>query len=455
MGKRNAKRSVATAPAMNNRPVSAYLSGGSQPIFLPGDPQYPAGGLADQSAGPRQFDYSVGVNAIPGPRPEELISFEELRNLARYYEGIQIAEGLVIGSLQRLKMRVVLRPEYADGTDGATAAGDAMAEWFAEPDHNRHSLPSWLAAAERDLIELDALGVYHRRDASGRLYGLDLVAGDTIAPLIDVQGRVPDAPAPAYTQVLKGLVASLWTRDELDYLVEHPRTDSPYGLSRVERVVMAVNRALRKEHYDLQRFTEGSMPLGTMETIDPKLLGMDADKFQKLERQWNTMLAGNVAARMRVRFIPPGWSYKPQATEDITTEFDRWLLNLTCASFGLTMDEMGFTETSNRSVGDSQERVVKRNSTRPRAEYWARYFDRVIRRNHGEPLAPNARALCVGSHPLRVWRWDARYRVVWEGLEDPDEFGVLVGQAATMVQAGIMAPDEARAWLKIPRGSTR
>jgi hypothetical protein len=438
-------------PAANERPVSSYSSGSTMPYFLPGDPMNPAGG----ERVPRQWDYPVGVNAIPGPRPLELISFVELRNLARYYEGVQLCEGVVIQSLQRLRLHVVPRAEYVG--DGNPAApewanlGRAMEEWFAAPDRTRHDLPSWMAAAERDLIEIDALGVYHRHDRAGRLYSLELVAGDTLAPLIDLEGRTPEYPAPAYAQVLHGVVASLWSRRHMDYLLEHPRTDSPYGLSRVERVVIAVNRALRKEHYDLARFTEGTIPAGYMVATDPKLFGLNADKFAILERQWNALLAGNTTERMRTRFIPPGWDFKSVATEDIQTEFDRWLLNITAAACGLTMDELGFTETSNRSVGDSQERVVRRNSTKPRAEYYGRYFDTIIRRYAGTPLWPNARSVSVAGRPITQAVWDARYHVVWDGLEDPDEFSQRVTDAAAMVKAGILDADGARAWLKLPR----
>ncbi len=137
---------------------------------------------------------------------------------------------------------------------------------------------------------------------------------------------------------------------------------------------------------------------------------------------------------------------------DVSVEFDRWLLNLTSAMFGLTMDELGFTETSNRSVGDSQERVIYRNSVQPKTNFLAGYLNRVIRRYHGQELSANAGSFSAAGAPTRKpYLWDGRYQVVWTGIDEPEDFNAKVQAAATMVQAGIIDAGEARRWLKLPR----
>src|SRR6516165_8701370 len=49
---------------------------------------------------------------------------------------------------------------------------------------------------------------------------------------------------------------------DLDDLRETARTDSVYGFSRVERIIMRINQGLRKQNFDMSRFTDGSTPLG-------------------------------------------------------------------------------------------------------------------------------------------------------------------------------------------------
>jgi len=60
-------------------------------------------------------------------------------------------------------------------------------------------------------------------------------------------------------------VAGDYTRDEMDYLRETARTESVYGISRVERILLRVNQALRKQNFDLTRFTDGATPLGLIQ----------------------------------------------------------------------------------------------------------------------------------------------------------------------------------------------
>ena len=106
------------------------------------------------------------------------------------------------------------------------------------------------------------MAVYTRRTRGGDLYALELVDGSTIKPLIDASGHAPRPPEPAYQQFLYGMPAGQYTLDELDYLRETARTDSVYGVSRVERILLRVNQALRKQNFDLARFTDGVAPLG-------------------------------------------------------------------------------------------------------------------------------------------------------------------------------------------------
>jgi hypothetical protein len=58
--------------------------------FAPGMPTRPVGGLTDAESAPRQWSYPVGYNIVPRPRITEQTSFEQLRNLAALFDGIQL-----------------------------------------------------------------------------------------------------------------------------------------------------------------------------------------------------------------------------------------------------------------------------------------------------------------------------------------------------------------------------
>jgi hypothetical protein len=59
-------------------------------LFPPGQPLTPIAGLTPPDGAPRQWAYPVGYNIGQRPRATEQTSFDQLRNLAMLYDGIQI-----------------------------------------------------------------------------------------------------------------------------------------------------------------------------------------------------------------------------------------------------------------------------------------------------------------------------------------------------------------------------
>jgi hypothetical protein len=277
----------------------------------------------------------------------------------------------------------------------------------------------------RDLLEIDAVAIYARRTRGGGLHALELVDGTTVKPLIDARGRTPEPPDPAYQQFVYGVPSGWYTRDELDYVRETARTDSVYGLSRVERVILRVNQALRKQDFDLARYTDGVTPLDVM-TLPAESV-WTPEQVRLFEETFNGLLAGNDQMPVRARVLPPGSSWQPLAGDDPLLAFDRFLLNVTVAAFGLTMDELGFTETSNRSVGQTKQSVVYRRAVAPVVGLAAGYLTRAVR------------------------RWlDPRFTVSFGGLEEPEGFAARAEAFARLVPVGVISPSQAARLLRLP-----
>jgi hypothetical protein len=211
----------------------------------------------------------------------------------------------------------------------------------------------------------------------------------------------------------------------VDYLRETARTESVYGLSRVERIILRVNQALRKQDFDLARFTDGSTPLGIIKP--PAELQWTPEQLRVYEQTFNGMLAGNDQLRVRARALPPGSEWQQLTGDDPLVEFDRFLLNVTVAAFGLTMDELGFTDTSNRSVGQSQEAIIYRRAVAPVTNLIAGYLTRVVRRE-----------------------LDARFTVSFAGIDEPDDFASRAEGFARLIPTGAISPSDAARLLKLP-----
>ena len=400
-----------------------------QPTFPPGQPLPVVPGLTGPGGEPRQWAFPVGYNIGQRPRATEQTSFEQLRSLAALYDGIQLCERVYFDILSRLEPRVLPRADLLgpdeDGSEPRWREGARRIEGFLEAPDRTQDLRAWLVAFVRDLLEIDAVAVYTRRTRGGSLHALELVAAETIKPLIDETGRLPQPPAPAYQQFLYGVPAGDYTTAELDYIRETARSDSPYGLSRVERILLRVNQALRKQDFDLARFTDGATPLGIISP--PAGIPWTPDQLDTFERAFNGLLAGNDQLRVRAKALPPGSTWQSLAGDDPLVPFDRFLLNVTVAAFGLTMDELGFTATSNRSTGQTQESVVYRRAVAPVAALVAGFLTRKVRQE-----------------------LDPRYTVTFAGYEEPDDFATRAEAFARLIPLGVVSPATAARLLKLP-----
>ncbi|HEX8733625.1 MAG TPA: phage portal protein [Ktedonobacterales bacterium] len=416
------RRGVAAAPVAA---PAAWLT----ETFPPGLPIRPTPGLSGPDGVPRQWAFPVGYNIAQLPRATEQATFAQLRSLAALYDGAQLCERVYFDVLGRLELRALPRAELLaeDGRPTSPQWREATrrVEAFLESPDQTQDLRAWLVAFVRDLLEIDAVAIYTRRTRGGGLHALELVDGATIKPLLDNAGRSPASPAPAYQQFLYGAPAGWYSRAEMDYIRETARTDSPYGLSRVERIILRVNQALRKQSFDLARFTDGATPLGLIQP--PADLAWTPEQLESFERAFNGLLAGADRMRVRARALPPGATWRALAGDDPLVEFDRFLLNVTVAAFGLTMDELGFTGDSNRSVGQSQENVVYRRAVAPVMALVATYLTRKVR------------------------RWlDDRFTISFGGFEEPEDFAARAAAFASLIPLGVVSPAEAARQLHLP-----
>lgn len=403
------------------------------PMFSPGAPLQPSKGLVLPD-GPRTFSYGVGYNIAARPRSTEATGFDTLRNFAMLYDGVQLCEQVWLDTVAKLSLVIKPRPEIIaeqGNTASSTKYADKIRQYtdiLSYPDPgNGYDLKTWLRTAVRDQLQIDAVGVYVRRNKAGGVYSLEIVDGSTIKPLLDPRGRRPIPPYPAYQQFLYGVPAGLYTSDEMIYLRETTRTESIYGLSRVERIIMRVNQALRKQNKDLARFTDGNVPAGFLEPPDDGSQ-WTPELFMAYQEMWDGLFAGNDQARSRIKVVQPGSKYTATDDQDIFVDFDRFLLNVTTACYSMTMADLGFTESVNKSSGDSQENVFYRRAVQPLMDRYAQLFTQI----------------------LRVYFDEQDLIVTWGGFEEAEDFNKLAESYVKLVGSGIIGPTAAARQMKLP-----
>jgi hypothetical protein len=326
-----------------------YIISGVTPTtwFGPAQPLQP---MAPLEVAGRQFDYPVGYNLVVTPRADEGVSFAQLRSLADSYDLLRLVIETRKDQMERLDWTIRRRAL----TDGRPVDRDddprigAIETFFRMPDRV-HFWSTWLRQLLEDLFVIDAPTLYLRRSRNGQLYALEPVDGSTIKRLIDIDGRTPTPPDPAYQQVLHGVPAVDYTTQELIYRPRNARTHKLYGFSPVEQIVMTVNVALRRQLHQLAYYTEGNVPealIGTPESWTPT-------QIKEFQQYWDALLEGNLAQRRHAKFVPGGVAktFIPTKETELKSAFDEWLARVVCFAFSISPQP--FTDHINRATAET------------------------------------------------------------------------------------------------------
>lgn len=414
---------------------------------------------------PRRWQYPVAWNMPVGAPGSEGLKLADFQTLRLYSEIYSIARACI-----QLRKDEILGVGWDIGpTHDASKAmrGDRVARrdfgerraqmlrFFRRPDPEYNDFTTWLEAVLEEIFVIDALSIYlHPSRIPGKgllgtdLAALDLIAGDTIRPLIDLRGGTPAPPNPAYQQYMYGVprvdLMSVMTADDAKdlgvpvreyrgdqflYLPRNPRSWTPYGQAPIERCIVPVITGLRKQQYAMDFFLEGSIP-GMFVTLgDPELTPNQIREWQDTLNA----LAGDQAWKHKMIGLPAGSAVHPQKPPELADQSDEVIMNQVCMAFSVMPMELGIypkvarNATASVYSGEQMARasmdLQERKSLKPDL-LWLKnaLFDRVIQ------------GIC-GQHDME-WRWD--------GLqEDRDEL-TMTQLLTQQISFGLTSIDEAR-----------
>lgn len=408
--------------------------------FSPGLPVEPDPVTNGQT--PRQFQFMVGQNTSRFPRGEnykgvQLTPFDQLRQLTSSYDVASLCVATRVEQMQGLQWSIVPRDKRMIGDTKVTERLEALTRWWMYPDRI-NDFPTWVGMLVYDILTIDAMTLYRRNTRSGHLYALEVVDGATIKPIIDERGRTV-----GYQQVMWGETISNYTRayadapdeqifltpQDLIYRPRYARSYTPYGFPPTEWIILRVNTALRKQSQDLAHFTDGNVP--AMLAAPPEGL-MDPQQLREFEELFNADLAGVDRARAKIKFMPFNAHLQPLSPFNYSTEIDEWMMKVTCAAFGVTPSELGFTADINRATALAQESITYRRGIEGMAQWLKTMFDRIIHDDFGSPDFEWQWNFGKTDDRLLLAQLDQLYTGM--GVLTPDEvrsmrFGNLLGQS--------------------------
>lgn len=334
--------------------------------FGPGAPPIPQ--PLDASNQPRAFQYRPYWNYPTQPGESRPLDLGTLRQLADTYDILRKAIEVRKDEIAGLKFDVIAREtDRKRARQVIESQQDKIVEiraFFDKPDR-RTTFQSWLRMLLEDYFVVDAVTIWKWRRLDGSLYGLRLLDGSTIKPLLDIQGERPLPPDPAYEQYLFGIVRDSFTTEEMIYAPKNRRVHRVYGFSPVEQFLTHINLALRFQRFTTDFFTDGTLPEG----VATAPADWTSQQIEEFNEYWDRMLAGDSRALHKLHFVPEGFKFellKPWSFDD---RFARWLVGVTCAAMDISPLELGFEPDhgglGGKGIAEEQSTILKRKATGP------------------------------------------------------------------------------------------
>lgn len=319
---------------------------------------------------PRRYEYQVAQNI--NVTETRLVPFKTLRASADQIDILRRCIEVIKNKVTGLDWDIVLGTDASEKI-AATSGGDhvrAMAKarekytdeinrmrtFWENPDRaNGLTFADWLMIALEEILVIDAWAIWPQRSVGGDLYGLQILDGSTIKPLLDDRGMRPMPPNAAFQQILYGFPRAEFTAndddpssdgeftsDDLQYLVRNRRTTSVYGFSPTERALPLADIYLRRQQWIRAEYTDGVLP-ELMFTTDENW-GTNPDLLRAYENIFNDDLAGQTQQRKRLRLLPAGMT--PVQFEGYGEKFkdtlDDYLITSICGHYGVQPAEIGF-----------------------------------------------------------------------------------------------------------------
>lgn len=412
---------------------------------------------------PRTSQYPVGWNllSMPGMEGLKLASFSMLRAYGDVYPVARACINVRKQEILRLGFDIVPTEPAEKAMQGDTAAQKDFQErrrtalaWWRRPDPNYRNFHSWFSAVLEDLLVIDALSLYMHptREVGAGPFGsnlgsLDLIAGETIKPLLTARGTQPRPPNPAYQQYLYGVprvdlmnpitdddgqddlgpADAQYRGDQLLYLPYTTRSWTPYGFAPTEMALMPMLIGLKRMQWQLEWFTEGTIP-GVF--VMPGQDVTTPAQVMALQQTLNAY-AGDRAMNHRIVVLPGGSQVKDLKNPELADKSDEVIYQNVLMPFDVQPMELGImpkVSTSQSSgaanqMAKSSQDINDRKTLKPMLMWLCRtIFDYVLQDLWGQ----------------EDMRW------TWEGMDPAADMAALASVAQMEIFSGQKSIDETR-----------
>lgn len=281
---------------------------------------------------------------------------------------------------------------------------DELLEWF-EGNFNEkgQSFDHFLKEVGGDLLSIDAGVVEKVPDPdTGYLSQMYPRDGATFVKNPDVHDRLPDpeSDVPAYYQFSlssTGLVSDQtparemfdevaalgyggrahepigFTRDEIAWLEESPKSWKAYGTGRVQKVRMVAESVLNMDISNRKHFDSNEIPEGVLSIVEA-----NQKEIERTRQYWKEEIEGSDHKLPILGGKTEYQTFRASPTELNFLESQNWYHKLIWMIFGLSQAEVGLIEDVNRAAHGEASTAVWRKTTKPLLEQIERWINTEI-----------------------------------------------------------------------------
>jgi len=341
------------------------------PFFPPGRPLDPVA----PGAGGRRFDYPTSYNTIYTPRSFEPINFESLRAIADPavggYDLIRLAIETRKDQIGNLKKSIMPKKQGDQASRPKTDDRCRQLEAIFERPDGEIGWQQWVSQLVEEHLVIDAATIVRKKNRGGETVGFELIDGSMIKPLLNYDGRTP-LDGPAYQQVMKGIVAAEFSKEDMIYAPRNRRVNKVYGCSPVEQVLVTANIGLRRQAQQLAYFTDGTIPDAVWQ-VPPTWTTQQIAEFQAY---WDTIV-NDAVTRRKMRFAPGGVTpVMTRSPEALVDQFDEWLARI--IAFCFSLPPTPFVRLVNRATGETMYEQALQEGLAPLMTWIKSLLDYII-----------------------------------------------------------------------------
>lgn len=309
--------------------------------FGPGYPPMPI----EPETEPRLFEYQPGVNLMMIPRMGfGLLPFSSLRAMAQACKEIRLNIEYIKRTMRGIDWDIVPNDKKKTVVNGktyvATPETDSVRKFFQKPD-GVNNFAAWLNMVVEEILVTDSLTLWASHE-DRELVGVEVIDGTTIKPLLDMRGRTPRPPMPAYLQIIYGTPSSAYPSNTLLYRPLNTKVNSPYGESPIEWILTSINTAIRKDLSSVGYFADGNIP-GAFYTVPES---WTPEQIQTFQDYIDALMIGDISRIYKLLAVPGGTGSHVtqfQQNDQDNVTLNEYLMRVACWAYGNNPAEFGLT----------------------------------------------------------------------------------------------------------------